>query len=970
MAFQSWNHVPFGTSPFGCGAEFLDVSVSTGYPIRFSRRTSNTANLYMEYGYFYYSWGPEKFLPTYRAYVDYDWKTTSSGWNHIIDRGQTWAGYQSGVCMYQTFSSGQRDYSLYISEADSQFSTRWRFGDNYEAAWDTDYYTVTDDIPMSYRITPPKNLRYSVSSLGMTSISVTATIDDYQQGNINTGTYNSSINGKTCFKDGYGGGDGRNWTWQIVIRTGSPSGPIAKTVNLDYSSTQPRMVSETISGLNANTQYFVQVVVSNNYQSTASLNNQSATTLSSAIPNRLGEQSTMTNGVPTRKKVLGGLKIWKQDFGKIRYIKNGIAGSSANTSSHWVQIQAFATTPDYLTESTSTPVSQTIGPGETKTYNVDPTRQVTWTTNPMFVANTFYSLADGIMRKMDWTVPFESVTSVPGNGQTLQPLSGVGGTVGTIGCGTIKITNPTGSSITFNFAPSLARALYLTTSSKNVALGKTVTYAGNAMIDGTNNNPQVITDGTVSSSKYFGVSSTPAVYTTVTVDLAGLYEVDTIKIWHYYTDGRTYNQNTLTVGPTSATGTGDLSTVLFKADQSTLGGYNETSAGKTIPVKTGIQTQRKQIILPHSPGKVDNCIKMKIKTDKDGNFGISWNQLNQTHDWLIYWGDGKYERASGSVGSSIPLTDQRHDHVYGLPFTDYEIIIVPYDLTAYGWFYAFGGTWKDGPSVGYPKYCLCLREIKSQFHAKMLQKTKTEVTSQVGILASSFVGSTYLTGTAKFAQDFTWQKIGNSFLESAFDGTSMNLDLSGLAYLRIAIVGFNFLKAVCRGTTIFDNGVVVYQGGPRTPINLTGLNTWPVVSFDIKGFMSNSMDTAGALTTVSDFSQFNTWTGAMASDTSMWQFGIDTPFNSVYSGTNEIKDISGIKIPVSFRPLLLAQSTKNFFNSSFRVSAAGGTGTTGAQPTWSDGQLLTVSYTPTARQFTFTNRTGMTNYASINTNWK
>ena len=89
-----------------------------------------------------------------------------------------------------------------------------------------------------------------------------------------------------------------------------------------------------------------------------------------------------------------------------------------------------------------------------------------------------------------------------------------------------------------------------------------------------------VTDGISSNSEmYFDAAPSAAhpVGVYVTVDLGALYPIDTIKVWHYYTGGRTYRGT-----KTQVSADGIIWRTIFDSDVS--GTYVETSAGKTITV--------------------------------------------------------------------------------------------------------------------------------------------------------------------------------------------------------------------------------------------------------------------------------------------------------------------------------------------------------------------------------------------------
>ena len=84
-----------------------------------------------------------------------------------------------------------------------------------------------------------------------------------------------------------------------------------------------------------------------------------------------------------------------------------------------------------------------------------------------------------------------------------------------------------------------------------------------------------ITDGVTAGSPYAGIDVAGA--QSVVIDLGAEYPIDYIKVWHYFTDGRTYNGNTLSVGTTYKSGNTPLDVILW---QYTGASYEEVSAGR------------------------------------------------------------------------------------------------------------------------------------------------------------------------------------------------------------------------------------------------------------------------------------------------------------------------------------------------------------------------------------------------------
>lgn len=101
----------------------------------------------------------------------------------------------------------------------------------------------------------------------------------------------------------------------------------------------------------------------------------------------------------------------------------------------------------------------------------------------------------------------------------------------------------------------------------NIAAGKSGTTSNGAF-------DTLITNGITSTNPYF---SLPEGEQWVQVDLGGLYEISAVKIWHYYSDGRTYYGTKTMI---SADGTNWI--VIF--DSANSGEYAETANGHLIPI--------------------------------------------------------------------------------------------------------------------------------------------------------------------------------------------------------------------------------------------------------------------------------------------------------------------------------------------------------------------------------------------------
>lgn len=108
-------------------------------------------------------------------------------------------------------------------------------------------------------------------------------------------------------------------------------------------------------------------------------------------------------------------------------------------------------------------------------------------------------------------------------------------------------------------------------SGTNVALGKPV--SGIALGNGGN-----ATNGSTDTSVFAASDNGTSTPLSITVDLGSIVDIETIKVWHYYADGRKYNGNKI---ETSTDG------VTWKTvyDSDISGTYVETSAGRTFSME-------------------------------------------------------------------------------------------------------------------------------------------------------------------------------------------------------------------------------------------------------------------------------------------------------------------------------------------------------------------------------------------------
>lgn len=129
--------------------------------------------------------------------------------------------------------------------------------------------------------------------------------------------------------------------------------------------------------------------------------------------------------------------------------------------------------------------------------------------------------------------------------------------------------NNASSPQTFCLAAFNSTTIYSLTESTQAASGSCYNVAL-----GASSPSAVLTDGNIASNPYYNVS--PGLVS-ATVDLGSAVDVSMIKVWHYYSDGRTYFA-TKTEVSTDNIGW----TTVF--DSATAGTYVETNAGKTSSI--------------------------------------------------------------------------------------------------------------------------------------------------------------------------------------------------------------------------------------------------------------------------------------------------------------------------------------------------------------------------------------------------
>ena len=113
------------------------------------------------------------------------------------------------------------------------------------------------------------------------------------------------------------------------------------------------------------------------------------------------------------------------------------------------------------------------------------------------------------------------------------------------------------------------------TSNQLLSTGKTITHNGTSLTyGGTATSLKALTDGDTTSANYVEVRGTTNPY--IEIDLGQEYDIGRVKVWHYYNDGRIYNNNKIELLTSDKT----ESKIVFDSDTEET--YQETRYGKTV----------------------------------------------------------------------------------------------------------------------------------------------------------------------------------------------------------------------------------------------------------------------------------------------------------------------------------------------------------------------------------------------------
>lgn len=257
-------------------------------------------------------------------------------------------------------------------------------------------------------------------------------------------------------------------------------------------------------------------------------------------------------------------------------------------------------------------------------------------------------------------------TTPHGNATVPLTAAGIGTTTG--GVGTVTVTGTPVSPVRYirdslngsvpfngNSTSYWVEIMAFDAAGNNVAFQKTVTATGFAT-----GNLQVITNGNTNSSEY--VTAPGSTTRMVTIDLGAVMNIASIKVWHYYLDGRVFQGTKTEVSTDNATWT-----TIF--DSAVSGTYAETSAGKTIaapystpPVSV---TPRPIPALTVNLADYGGVPTASVTTIRNA-FTLAFNDLKANNGGTLEVNSGTYN--FGTVAQNavmVAVTSLRNVHVKG-----------------------------------------------------------------------------------------------------------------------------------------------------------------------------------------------------------------------------------------------------------------------------------------------------------------
>ena len=202
----------------------------------------------------------------------------------------------------------------------------------------------------------------------------------------------------------------------------------------------------------------------------------------------------------------------------------------------------------------------------------------------------------------------------------------------------------------------------------NVALNKPVT-SNQSVVGG---NPlSVITDGDTNTNNFAEVTNGVLAY--VEIDLEDIFIVDKITVWHYYADGRTYNDTRTQVSVDGITWTD-----IFNS--ATEGTYEEPTDGSGKTSET-LSINNSTFIGSPLVSKVDKTCVGNIQ-NRDNESMVEYVQIN-THTGEI----SKSSQLYNSTWDSIKVSNTDNDEylTFGTPITPPGIVDVDTGYQAATW---------------------------------------------------------------------------------------------------------------------------------------------------------------------------------------------------------------------------------------------------------------------------------------------
>jgi uncharacterized repeat protein (TIGR02543 family) len=376
-----------------------------------------------------------------------------------------------------------------------------------------------------------------------------------------------------------------------------------------------------------------------------------------------------------------------------------------------------------------------------------------------------------------------------------------------------------------------------------------------------------------------------------------------------------------------------------------IGWYTASVGGIEITSGTTVEITENTILY----ARWDTNLIFQVTVGSGDSFSIptsgrSATGGNAAYAWDIDWGDNTTTiNATGTSSAGAASTGITHNYTSA---GTYNITIRPHDTTSpFQWARAFGFSWSSNQSSATANKAKVTSAIAMPTKGFLQSATSTGN----NFLYYTWYGCTSLT-TAAVPETSNWTvtTIGDYFLSNTWSDcakltTAVVPDTSNWP---VAAIGTSFLPATWSGCTSLTTAAV-----PDT-------SNWPVAAIGTY-FLSSTWSDCAKLTT------------AAVPDTSNWPVtAIGTSFlHYTWSNCSSLKDLSNIKFSDSFKSVSnLYGGLNNWYHTFYLASNPGGT--TGAQPSFYDGDLITDLGTPSSDRNTFTNRSGMAGYDDLADNWK